>query len=113
MIFSSFKTYRDIKSGIANPTDFGKEALLGIVKTPLLIFTVAGFVVLALFFILGWTELLTKPLGFFRVVFVLVLIPFSILQIIIWRLFKGLKRVIGKSKKTTEQQTEIIDVEIK
>ncbi len=113
MIFAAFKTYKDIKKGIASPTGFGQEALLDVIKVPLVIFTIGGIVALALFFILGWTELLSGPYLFFKFVFWFLLIPFSILQLVFWKLFSKAKTLVQKAKNRVDEEINTIRVEPK
>jgi hypothetical protein len=113
MIFAAFKTYRDVKNGVANPTGFGQDAILEVVKIPLIIFTVGGVLALALFFILGWTELLSGPFGFFRFLFWFLLIPFTVLQIFFWKLFSGFKKLVQRAKNRVDEEVNTIRVEVK
>lgn len=113
MIFSAFKTYKDIKKGVASPTGLGQEMLLDVIKVPLVIFTIGGIVALALFFILGWTELLSGPYGFFKFVFWFLLIPFSILQLVFWKLFSKAKTLVQKAKNRVDEELNTIKVEPK
>lgn len=112
MIFTIIKTYKDVKKGVNDPTGFGQDFALDVLKAPLILFTFAGLFGLALFFILGWTELLSGPFGFFRFVFFLLLLPFTILEIVFWSLFNKLKKVIQKVKNRVDERMNTIDVEV-
>jgi len=113
MIFAAFKTYRDVKNGVANPTRFGQNAILEVVKIPLVIFTVGGVLAFALFFILGWTEVLSGPFGFFRFLFWFLLIPFVILQIVFWKIFSSFKKLVKRAKNRMDEEVNTIKVEAK
>jgi amino acid permease len=113
MIFVAFKTYRDVKRGALNPTGFGQDAVLKMVKIPLIIFTIGGVLALALFFILGWTDLLSGPFGFFRFLFWFLLIPFTILQILFWKLFRRFKRMVQRAKNRVDEEVNTIKVNVK
>jgi len=113
MIFTAFKTYKDVKNGVANPTGFGQDALLEVVKIPLVLFTVGGVLALALFFILGWTEVLSGPFGFFRFLFFFLLIPFGVLQLVFWKLFSSFKKLVQKAKNRVDDEVNTIKVEAK
>ncbi len=113
MIFTLIKTYREVKNGVKDPTGFGKDALLETIKIPLLVFTVGGILALALFFILGWTELLSGPFGFFKFLFWFLAIPFVILEIIFWKLFSSFKRLVQRAKNRVDESVNAIDVEVK
>lgn len=111
MIFGIFKTYKDIKNGVADPTGFGQDALLEVLKTPLIIFTIIGFLVLGLFYILGFTELIFSSLGFFKFLFWVSLIPFLILELVLWLLYSVIKKMVGKIKNRVDREINTIKVE--
>ncbi len=113
MIFTIIKTYRDVKSGVKDPTGFGKDALLEIIKIPLLVFTVGGVLALVLFFILGWTDLLSGPFGFFKFVFWFLFIPFFILEIVFWKIYSKAKALVQKAKNRVDERMNTIDVEVR
>lgn len=113
MIFAAFKTYKDIKKGIASPTGLGQEMLLDVLKAPLIVFTVVGIGALTLFFIFGWTDLLSGPYGFFKFVFWFLLIPFSILELVFWKLFSKAKALVQKAKDRVDEEMNTINVEPK
>ena len=113
MIFSILKTYKDVKKGTADPTGFGRDLALDVLKVPLMIFTISGIFALVVLFLLGWTEVLSGPFGFFRFVFFLLLIPFGILQLIFWKLFNKAKKLLKQAKKKVDERMNTIDVEVK
>ncbi|MBP7846402.1 MAG: hypothetical protein KA007_03095 [Candidatus Pacebacteria bacterium] len=113
MIFGIIKTYKDVRRGVNDPTGLGQDIALDVLKAPLILFTIAGIAGLVLFFILGWTELLSGPFGFFKFVFFLLLIPFTILEIVFWSLFNKLKKVIQNAKNRVDERINTIDVEVK
>ncbi len=102
-----------MKKGVKDPTGLGKEMALDVLKIPLVIFTIVGIGALALFYILGWTELLSGPYLFFKFVFWFSLIPFSILQIFFWKLFKSFKKLVQKAKNRIDEEVNTIKVEPK
>jgi hypothetical protein len=112
MIFGIFKTYRDIKKGTADPTGFGRGMLLGVVKAPLMLFTLIGLGALAICFIFGWTGLLFGPFGFFRFLFFIILIPFSIFGVIFWSIYSKLKKLTQRAKERMDEEINIISAEI-
>ncbi|MEZ4103544.1 MAG: hypothetical protein R3B55_03285 [Candidatus Paceibacterota bacterium] len=113
MIFGILKTYKDVKKGTADPTGFGQDILLGVLKAPIIIFTVSGILGLAVFFVLGWTDFLSGPFGFFRVVFWILFIPFFFLEILFWKLYSKAKSLIQKAKNRVDEEVNTIKVEPK
>ena len=113
MIFTIIKTYKDVKNGVKDPTGFGQDALLEMIKIPLVIFTVGGILALGLFFVLGWTEILGGPFGFFKFVFWFLAIPFVILEIVFWKIYSKAKALIQKAKNRVDQEINTIRVEPK
>jgi hypothetical protein len=113
MIFAIFKTYKDIKSGVKDPTGFGQEALLEVIKAPLILFTILGILALGLFFILGFTEIIFSSLGFFRFLFWISLVLFLIFQIVIWSIYKSVKRIVERVKNRVDDEINTIKVEPK
>ncbi len=113
MIFGVIKTYKDVRKGVNDPTGLGQDIALDVLKAPLILFTFAGLFGLVLFFILGWTELLSGPFGFFKFVFFLLLIPFTILEIVFWSLFNRFKKILQKAKNRVDESVNTIDVEVR
>ncbi len=113
MIFGVFKTYKDIKKGTADPTGFGRGMLLGVIKAPLILFTIIGLGALAVCFIFGWTSLLFGPSGFFRFLFFVLLIPFSIFSVIFWSIYSKLKKLTQRAKERADEEFGIIDADVK
>lgn len=111
MIFAIFKTYKDIKNGVADPTGFGQDALLEVLKVPLILFTIIGVLVLGLFYILGFTEIVLSSLGFFKFLFWISLIPFLILELLLWLFYKAISGMIGKVKNRVDKEINTIKVE--
>ena len=113
MIFGILKTYKDVRKGMNDPTGLGQDIALDVLKAPLILFTIAGIAGLVLFFILGWTELLSGPFGFFKFLFWFLAIPFVILEIIFWKLFSSFKRLVQRAKNRVDERVNAIDVEVK
>ena len=113
MIFSIFKTYKDIKKGIASPTGLGQEMLLDVIKVPIIFITISGIFGLAVFFAFGWTSFLGGPWGFFRFAFFFLLIPFTILEIVLWSLFNKAKQMVQKAKDRVGERINSINVQPK
>lgn len=113
MIFTIIKTYKDVKNGVKDPTGFGQDALLEMIKIPLVIFTVGGILALALFFALGWTETLGGPFGFFKFVFWFLAIPFVVLEIVFWKIYSKAKSLIQKAKNRVDEEVNTIKVDVR
>jgi hypothetical protein len=111
MIFGILKTYKDVRRGVNDPTGLGQDIALDVLKAPLILFTIVGIAGLVPFFILGWTELLSGPFGFFKFVFFLLLIPFTILEVVFWSLFNRFKKILQKAKNRVDEHMNTIDVE--
>lgn len=113
MIFTILKTYRDVQHGVKDPTGFGQGALLEVLKVPLIIFTISGILGLALFFILGYTELLVPSWGFFRFVFWCAAILFGGFEVVLWKLYGKMKRMVARAKSRVDEELKTITVEPK
>lgn len=113
MIFAIFKTYKDVKNGVKDPTGFGQDALLEIIKAPLILFTILGGIFIVLFFVLGFTEIILNSLGFFRFLFWFSLVPFLILELIFWSLYGNVKKMVGNVKSRVDEEINTIKVEPK
>lgn len=113
MIFSVFKTIRDVRKGVKDPTGFGQDALLEVLQVPLILFSVIGALGLGLFFILGYTDLIFSPLGFFRFLFWLGACMFFLFEIVAWSLYRKMKRVVGRVKRQIDEEVNTITVEPK
>ncbi len=113
MIFGIIKKYKDIKNGAKDPAGFGQGVALDFVKIPLTIFTITGVVSLGLLFLLGFTEVLTGPFSFFRFLFWFLLVPFVLLEVFFWSLFRKFKKLIQKAKNRVDERVNTIDVEVK
>lgn len=112
MIFTIIKTYKDVKNGVKDPSGFGQDTLLEIIKIPLVIFTIGGTLALALFFVLGFTSLLSGPFGFFKFVFWFLAIFFVILEVVFWKLYSKAKSLIQKAKNRVDEEINTIKVEV-
>ena len=113
MIFAIFKTYRDVKKGVANPTGLGQEALLEVLSVPLFIFTIGGGLFIVFLGLLGWSELLGGPFGFFKFLCVFLGVPFLILTLIFWSLFSRVKKLVRRAKERVDEEIKTIKVEPK
>lgn len=111
-MFGVFKTYSDVKKGIKNPTAFGQDMALDVLKGPLVVFTFLTGVFFAALFIVGFTGLLGGPYVFFKVVFWLFLIPAGIIGLIVWTLFGRIKRALDIAGRKMTQKGDIITAEV-
>ena len=112
MIFAMIKTYRDAKKGIKDPGSFGEEMALDVIKIPLVIFTIVGILILALFFILGYTELLMNSIGIFKFLFFLTFIVFFSAEVLTWTLFLKIKKIVHMTRTKIETRANVIEVDI-
>lgn len=110
MLFQLFrirKTYKDIKEAKNDPRGFAegqiKETALGALLTPL----IPMLIVVAFCFAFGY--IVGDGSGFFRVVFWIFFIPFTIFSASIWALYRGMQKLSKNMKRTTP--AEIIHVD--
>lgn len=103
-MFGIFKIYSDAKKGVKDPAGLGKELALDLIKGPLVIFTFFGAVFLTLMAVLGLTHIFGGPYLFFKVVFILLLIPFTIFELIGWTLYKKIERVVEKARQKVNEK---------
>lgn len=107
-MFGIFKIYSDTKKGVKDPAGLGKELALDLIKGPLIIFTFFGAVFLTLMAVLGLTHIFGGPYVFFKVVFILLLIPFIIFELIGWSVYGKLERLAERAKQRVNEK--IIEV---
>lgn len=103
-MFGIFKIYSDAKKGVKDPAGLGKELALDLIKGPLVIFTFFGAVFLTLMAVLGLTHIFGGPYLFFKAVFILLLIPFTIFELIGWTLYKKIERVVEKARQKVNEK---------
>ncbi|MEZ4114562.1 MAG: hypothetical protein R3B65_04020 [Candidatus Paceibacterota bacterium] len=97
MIFGILKTYKDVK-GCPKPDGFWTRYFAWGFESTDHYFYCFGDFGLAVFFVLGWTDFLSGPFGFFRVIFWILFIPFFFLEILFWKLYSKAKSLIQKAK---------------
>ena len=91
--------YNNIKEGKKDPTGFGRDQLLDVLKGFVVPFLIIGGVILVLFGLLGYSSMLgIGPFGFFKVVFVLGLIVFLAWLFVLKIIFSSLKSILNKAK---------------
>lgn len=116
MIFAAIKTYKDLRDGTKDPTGFGRDLALDVIKAPLVLFSIIGLVGVAFFFILGFTELILPSLGFFKFVFFISFFVFLIVEVVTWTMFLKIKKLLEKAKKSVDarvvKETKIEEVHI-
>lgn len=99
MIFRMITIYKNIKEGKQDPTGFGRDQLLDIIKGFIIPFLIIGFIILILFGLLGYSDLLgVGPFGFFKFVFIIGLIVFLAWLFVIKIIFSSLKSILNKAK---------------
>ena len=103
-MFGIFKIYTDAKRGVKDPAGLGKDLALDLIKGPLILFTFLGAVFLAMMFTVGFTGLLGGPYLFFKVVFWLLLIPFTIFELIGWSVYRKIERIAERAKERVNQK---------
>lgn len=103
-MFQILKLFSDAKKGIKDPGGLGKEVALDIIKIPLLVFTLGGGLFLALMAVLGFSTFIGGPYLFFKVVFILLLIPYVIFQLIGWTLYKKIESVVEKARQKVNEK---------
>lgn len=108
-MFGIFKTIRDVKKGVKDPTGLGEELALDVFRAPILVFTIIGILFLALMFLLGFTSLFGHPYGFFKIVFWILTIPFVIIDLTLWSIFRAYKNLVRSAKKKVDE-SKVIDV---
>lgn len=103
MIFRVIQLYKNVQEGTADPTGFGRDQLMDIVKGIFIPFVVVGALVLVLFGLLGFSDVLSVgPFGFFRVVFWLGLIVFWAWVFISWVVITLAKKILGRLKNVAD-----------
>lgn len=103
MIFRVIQLYKNVQEGTADPTGFGRDQLMDIVKGFFIPFIVIGACVLVLFALVGFTDVFGfGPFGFFRVIFWLGLVAFSLWVLISWVVISIAKRFLGRAKKIVD-----------
>jgi uncharacterized membrane protein len=99
MIFKIFRAgqiYRGLK---ADPTGFGKDEALGLIRGIIIPFMILGAILIILFGIVGYSDwLLIGPFGFFRFLFIVGLILYLIFTAILYTILKSIKKVLDKAK---------------
>ena len=100
----------DVKKGVRDPGGLGKELALDIIKVPLLLFTILGGLFLVFMFILAFTVSLGGPYLFFKIVFILLTIPYVLFQLIAWPIYSKLEKLADRAKNKINEK--IIDGEI-
>ncbi len=108
-MFGIFKTILDVRKGVKDPTGLGQELALDVFRAPVLVFTIVGILFLALMFFLGYTEVFGHSYGFFKVVFWILTIPFVIIDLILWSVFRAYKSLLRSAKKKVDD-SKVIDV---
>ncbi len=108
-MFGIFKTILDVRKGIKNPTGLGEELALDVFRAPILVFSIVGILFLALMFLLGFTGVFGHPYGFFKVVFWILFIPFVIIDLTLWSVFRAYKNLVRSAKKKVDD-SKVIDV---
>ncbi len=109
-MFGILKTYKDMKKGVRDPGGLGKELALDIIKVPLLLFTILGGLFLVFMFILAFTSSLGGPYLFFKIVFILLTIPYILFQLIAWPIYRKLEGLAERAK--SKINSKIIDGEV-
>jgi ABC-type tungstate transport system substrate-binding protein len=103
MIFRVIRVYKNVQNGTSDPTGFGCDQLMDMVKGFFIPFLIIGLLVLVLFALLGFSGILgIGPLGFFRVVFWLGLVVFSSWSLISWVVISIARNFLTKMKKVTD-----------
>lgn len=110
MIFRTIAIYKNIKEGRKDPTGFGRDQLVDLVKGVIIPFLIIGGLVLVLFGLLGFSPWLGGPFGFFKVIFVLGLLVFLIWLFILKIMFSSMKRFLNKVKSRVDEKVFHHDV---
>lgn len=108
-MFTIFKTIRDVRKGVKDPSGFGAEMAEDLVRGPILVFTIVGILFFVLVFLLGYTEVFGNDFGFFKVVFWILGIPFLLIDLTLWSVFRGYKALVQSAKKRVDD-SNVIDV---
>lgn len=105
MIFRVIQLYKNVKEGTADPTGFGRDQLLDIVKGFFIPFIVVGVLIVTLFGLLGFSDVLSVgPYGFFRILFWIGLLVFLGWVFLSWVVLSLAKRFLGHAKKFTDEK---------
>jgi pilus assembly protein TadC len=111
MIFRVISIYKNVKEGRKDPTGFGRDQLVDMVKGFVVPFIVVGILILTLFALIGFSNILgIGPFGFFRVIFVLGLLVFVGWLFVLRIVFSSLKKVLNKAKDRVDSQVFHHDV---
>jgi O-antigen/teichoic acid export membrane protein len=109
-MFTILKTIRDVRKGIHDPAGLGQELAEDVVRAPLILFTIIGVAFLGIMFLLGFTSVFSHPHLFFRVIFWFGLIPFIVMELIVWSLFRVFKKMVNTAKQKVSGK--IINAEV-
>ena len=68
-IFRLKKQIKNIKDGINNPSDFASKNIINILTTYIIIAVIIDLIILTILFLLGYTNIIIKPIGLARFLF--------------------------------------------
>lgn len=111
-MFGIWKTYRDVKKGVADPAMLGQELALDVIKGPLVLFTFLSGIFFAALFILAFTQLFGGPYVGFKIVFWLLFLPALFIGATIWMFFGKLRRMLDAAREKLKKDKTIIDAEV-
>jgi len=99
-IFRLKKQIKNIKDGINNPSDFASKNIINILTTYIIIAVIIDLIILTILFLLGYTNIIIKPIGLARFLFWLDLfltIPVGIFIIFILSKIKIVSKVLKEN----------------
>jgi hypothetical protein len=110
MILKIFKIRSTVKELKEDPGKFAGEEAGGLVLGMFIIPFISGILFLGLLFILGFTEILWGPFGFFKFLFFLFLFPSILVFFILLRSYKlirqSTKKVVDSTLKVESKVVE-------
>lgn len=115
MIFKIFQLRQQMKQGqeiFNDPAGAAKGAAKGIIWGYLINFIITTVLIYGGLFVLGFTELLGGPYGFFKVLFIILAIPLAMTLIMGISFYRNIKKGLSGTKKSTRSSGDVIDVEV-
>jgi hypothetical protein len=117
LIFKIFEIrglMKDAKEASKDPVKFGSKLVLKKTKLALILAVIVMLVLLAFFYILGYTELILSSWGLFKVIFWFLLIPSLFTIPLLFTLIKSTSRALNSFPKEVKiEEVKVIEVEEK
>lgn len=112
-MFGIWKTYRDVKKGVADPAALGQELAIDVIKAPLVLFTFIAAVFFGALGTAAWGGLVGGPYLGLKIIFWLMFVPTLSVGAMLWMFVGKLERMMDRARAKLKKDTNIIDAEIK